>query len=95
VWRSEDPDGSHYGFKSRDTVLRVSLDAKGNVSKVVIVQPSGFDSLDDEAIRAMKESAPFPNPPGALVDKDGLITFEFGFYFEIDHRSTSWKIQRT
>jgi TonB family protein len=95
VWRREDPDGSHYGFKSRNTILRVSLDAKGNVAKVIILQACGVDSLDDEAIRAMKASDPFPNPPQALLDKNGLIVFEFGFYFEINSKHTSWKIQRS
>jgi TonB family protein len=95
VWAHEDPDGTHYGGKTRVTTLRVSLDAKGAVTKILIVEPSGSDALDDEAIRAFKESQPFPNPPGALVDKDGKITFDFGFYFELDGKHTSWKVYRS
>jgi TonB family protein len=95
VWHAEDPDGSHYGFKNRNTTLRVSLDGKGGVQKIVISGPCGVDSLDDEAIRAFKQSGPFPNPPQALIDSKGLITFEFGFSFTINEKSTSWKIYRS
>lgn len=92
VWRREDPDGTHYGFKDRVTALRVSLDGKGAMVKVLIVQSSGVDALDDEAIHAFQAAQPFPNPPQALVDADGKITFDFGFYFTIDNgTSTSWK----
>lgn len=96
VWRQEDPEGKHHGFKSRVTQLRVSLDGKGGVKKILIVTPSGVDALDDEAIRAFKSAQPFPNPPAALVDGDGLITFEFGFYFEINNeKRTAWKFNRS
>ena len=95
VWRREDPEGKHYGYKSRVTQLRVSLDATGKVAKIAVLTPSGVQVLDDEAIRAFKVSGPFPNPPAALVDRDGLITFEFGFHFSIDQRKTSWRVQRS
>ena len=96
VWRQEDPEGKHHGFKSRVTQLRVSLDGKGGVKKILIVTPSGVDALDEEAIRAFKSAQPFPNPPAALVDGDGLITFEFGFYFEINNeKRTAWKFNRS
>lgn len=96
VWRQEDPEGKHHGFKSRVTQLRVSLDGKGGVKKILVVTPSGVDALDDEAIRSFKAAQPFPNPPAALVDGDGLITFEFGFYFEINNeKRTSWKFNRS
>jgi TonB family protein len=95
VWRREDPEGKHYGFKAKVTQLRVSLDNKGKITKVLVVTPSGVDALDDEAIRAFKAAEPFPNPPGALVDRDGNITFDFGFHFSIDQKRTSWKITRS
>ena len=95
VWRQEDPEGKHHGYKSRVTQLRVSLDGKGGVKKILVVTPSGVDALDDEAIRSFHAAQPFPNPPAALVDRDGLITFDFGFYFEINNeKRTSWKFRR-
>jgi TonB family protein len=94
VWRRHDPNGSVYGFKSRVTQLRVSLDAKGKLMKTpTVVKACGVDVLDDEAIRAFQASAPFPNPPDGLA-QDGQITFEFSFHFEIGAPKTSWRILR-
>jgi TonB family protein len=94
VWRRHDPSGSVYGFKSRVTQLRVSLDGKGRLSgKPVVTQASGVDVLDDEAVRAFEAAGPFPNPPDGLV-QDGVITFEFSFHFEIGSPRTSWRILR-
>ena len=46
--------------------------------------PSGVDFLDDEAANAMRNAGPFPNPPEGLVDPGShLITFRFGFMFEV------------
>ena len=95
VWRREDPEGKHYGYKPRITQLRISLDERGRVTKVLVVGPSGVDALDDEAIRAFKAAEPFPNPPDALVDHDGFITFDFGFHFSIEEKKTTWKITRS
>jgi TonB family protein len=90
VWRRSDPDGSHYGFKTRVTEVRVSLSAKGDLAKIVVTNPSGSTELDEEALRAFRKAAPFPNPPDGLVQKDNLITFAFSFYFEIGQSRTAW-----
>jgi TonB family protein len=94
VWLQHDPSGQVYGLKSRVTVLRVTLSPDGKLVKAVILQPSGVDFLDEEAVRAFRAAAPFPNPPEVLRDKDGFITFNFGFHFEIGGRK-GWKIFRT
>jgi TonB family protein len=95
VWRRHDPTGSVYGFKTRITELRVSLDAKGKLASVpTVISPSGVDVLDEEAVRAFTAAAPFPNVPAGLVQSDGLITFEFSFHFEIGAPRTSWRILR-
>ena len=66
------------------------------LKKILVVTPSGVEALDEEAIRAFKSAQPFPNPPTALVDGNGLITFEFGFYFEINNeKRTAWKFNRS
>jgi TonB family protein len=95
VWRRHDPSGSVYGFKSRVTQLRVSLDGNGKLAKApTVVHASGVDVLDEEAVRAFEAAAPFPNPPGGLVQADGQITFEFSFHFAIGAPRTSWRILR-
>jgi TonB family protein len=84
AYRLRDPTGQIYGQKNRLTVLKVSLHPDGSLGQVLVEKPCGVDFLDDEAVTAFREAQPFPNPPGALVDKDSnLITFRFGFYFEI------------
>jgi TonB family protein len=94
VWRRIDPDGTHYGIKTRITQVRVSLDKKGALKKIAIISPSDVSALDDEGVRAFQAAAPFPNPPEQLADKNGLITFEFGFYFEIGNSRTTWRVNR-
>ncbi|MBK7539614.1 MAG: energy transducer TonB, partial [Myxococcales bacterium] len=95
VWRRKDPSGTVFGFKSRITEVRVSLSPKGEVAKIQVIGPSGVAELDEEAVRAFRAAAPFPNPPEGLVTAStGLITFEFAFHFEIGRPSTSWRMIR-
>ena len=84
AYRLRDPTGQIYGLKNRFTVLKVSLQPDGTLRDVLVEKPCGVDFLDDEAVTAFREAQPFPNPPPGLVDQDSkLITFRFGFYFEI------------
>jgi len=84
VYRQRDPTGMIYGRKNRYTALRIQLNPDGRLSHVAVEQPSGLDFLDDTAIQAFKEAAPFPNPPRQLVESNGLINFGFGFLFDLN-----------
>ena len=95
VWRRRDPNGQVYGYKTRITEVRVALTPKGELAKIVVTTPSGVGELDDEALRAFKQAAPFVNPPKELANDDGLITFAFSFYFEIGAPRTSWRVIRS
>ena len=95
VYINRDPNGNVYGSKDRITVLKVSLKPNGSVADIYISKTSGVDFLDEEAVRAFRAAEPFPNPPGGLVRGDSqLITFSFGFHFQIGSRS-GWKILRS
>jgi TonB family protein len=84
VYRQHDPTFRIYGQRDRFTLLRVQLKPDGSLANVGLETPSGVDFLDDEAIEAFKQAQPFPNPPKQLVEQGtGLISFRFGFYFEI------------
>jgi TonB family protein len=83
-YRQRDPTGMIYGRKNRYTELRVQLKPDGRLGNVAVYQPSGLDFLDDEAIEAFKEAAPFPNPPHQLIEANGLINFGFGFLFDLN-----------
>ena len=94
VYRRRDPRGRVYGFKDRLTILRIKITPRGKLSGVHLEKASGVGFLDDEAVRAFRLAQPFPNPPRGLVDaKTGLISFRFGFLFEISHRP-SFKVFR-
>jgi TonB family protein len=85
TYAMRDPSGQIYGVKNRYTVLKVSLKPDGSVHGMLVEKASGVDFLDEEALSAFEAAQPFPNPPARLVDPDSkLITFRFGFYFEID-----------
>jgi TonB family protein len=85
-----DPTGRVYGTKTRITKVRVTLDRRGKVEKIYVIEPSGVDFLDDEAVRAFRAASPFPNLPEELAGDP----FTFGFYFEIGDQP-KWKIFRS
>ncbi len=81
-----DPYGNIYGVKDRRTLLSVSLDASGDLVDVEVVHSSGVQFFDDVAIQSFRDASPFPNPPVGLMENDGQIHFQFGFYFMIGER---------
>lgn len=92
VWRRVDPTGTVYGTKTRVTEVRVSLSPRGDLAKIVVTSPSGSTELDEEAMRAFRAAAPFPNPPDGLVQKDNLITFGFSFFFQLGAQHMTWRL---
>lgn len=94
AYRLRDPTGQIYGTKDRLTILKVSLHPNGSIRDILIEKPCGVDFLDDEAVQAFRAAEPFPNPPAGLIDQESqLITFRFGFYFEISE-GTKFKVFR-
>jgi len=83
VYRANDPRGQIYGVQDRLTILRVTLKGDGSLQDMYVEKPSGLAFLDNEAMRAFRVAQPFSNPPEALKDDEGLISFRFGFMFEI------------
>lgn len=81
--RRYDPTLAIYGYGNRLTVLKVTLDKHGNLITTAVKQSSGVDFLDQAAISAVSDAAPFPNPPTGIVEQDGTIRFPFGFFFEL------------
>ncbi len=95
VYLRRDPTGKVYGTKNRVTVLEVALAPGGKLAKVVVLKESGVAFLDAEAIAAFERAQPFPNPPTGLIsDSSGLITFSFGFHFQVGSPRSGWKLFR-
>jgi TonB family protein len=91
----KDPDGSRYGKSPRVTRLLISLTPDGSLDRISVERSSGLDHLDEEAIRAVRAAAPFPNPPVQLVDAStNTITFSFGFILTFDGESRIFRYKR-
>lgn len=69
--------------RDRITQVMVTLDAKGDLIKVDVLNESGVDQLDDAAVEAFRSAAPFPNPPKGMVEADGTIKIRWDFVLEV------------
>ncbi len=85
-YRRRDPTGQVHGGKDRVTVLKVMLKDDGTLMDAFVITESGLDFLDREALKAFEKAQPFPNPPDGLKDENGVVTFQFGFYLEINNK---------
>ena len=56
-------------------VVAISMDASGAPTNATIEKSSGFQSLDDAALNAVKAAAPFPAPTSAGDVVRGSIRF--------------------
>lgn len=81
---THDPTGRIYGYKDRETVVKVVLYPDGSLKDTFIIKPSGAPFLDREAVRAIKAASPFPNPPKPLIDPEkNIIVFNCAFLVEV------------
>ncbi len=61
------------------TRLLVILDKHGELIDVKVLNKSSNSHLDNAALEAFREAAPFPNPPPGLVDSNGTIRIRWDF----------------
>lgn len=87
--RRRDPTGNIYGIQDRLTIVTVVLNNKGELQSVQVLQSSGVDFLDKEAVIAFEKAQPFPNPPLKLAN-NGVIEFKFGFHVT-SHLKSLWQ----
>jgi len=64
------------------TKLLITLDRGGKLMKVQVVSDSGVRDLDQAAVEAFQEAAPFPNPPTGIIEPDGTIKIRWDFILE-------------
>jgi TonB family protein len=93
VYNRHDPTRAVYGTQELTTVLRVRIDRAGNIVELNVAEASGADFLDDEAVRTMRATGPFPNPPAGMFTEGETFAFRFGFIItnERRHIDFNWK----
>jgi TonB family protein len=79
-----DPEGVLLGHKDRVTTVIVTIDQEGQLKNLLVSNPSGIAYLDEEAVRAIREAAPFSFPPLELFNEYGEFSFRFGFYLQVN-----------
>ncbi len=62
-----------------EVVLGVAIDANGKLAKLFVINGSGLGSYDAEALRTVRESAPFARPPTQLLDQGQLLRMSWTF----------------
>jgi len=61
------------------TKTLVTLNTKGEIVKVQMLEESGTHDLDQAAVDALNKAGPYPNPPKGLVDTQGLVQIRWDF----------------
>ncbi|MES2802111.1 MAG: energy transducer TonB [Bdellovibrionota bacterium] len=64
------------------TKLIIVLNDAGTLVKVQVIGESGVRDLDEAAVEAFRQAAPFPNPPKGMVENDGTIKIRWDFVVE-------------
>lgn len=64
------------------TRLVIILNDSGNLVKVQVLGESGVRDLDDAAVEAFRQAAPFPNPPKGIIENDGTVKIRWDFVIE-------------
>lgn len=68
--------------KDRVTQVLVTLDRNGELLKVEVLTQSGVQDLDNAAVEAFRDAAPFPNPPKGMIESDGTVKIRWDFVLE-------------
>ncbi len=64
------------------TKLKIQLEKNGELKNVFIVTSSGFYDIDNAAVKAFEQAAPFLNPPSGMIEKDGSVKLRWDFIIE-------------
>lgn len=60
-------------------VLGLAISASGEIDELFVINGSGLGDYDDEALRAVRASAPFSAPPGKLLGPDKILRVSWTF----------------
>ncbi len=59
--------------------LKLQIAADGNIKSLNVARSSGFDVLDEQAMKMVKESVPLPNLPDALRGREFVVDIPVAF----------------
>lgn len=62
--------------------LELQMDASGNVASSNILESSGYEALDKQALEMLRKATPLPLPPEALRGKEFKIVIPIAFKME-------------
>lgn len=65
-----------------EVILELSLDGNGNLLSKTIIQKSGYDVLDQQALEMVDKAIPFPTPPESLRGTSFSIKVPIAFKLE-------------
>jgi TonB family protein len=57
----------------------ITINTKGEIVRVQLLQESGAMDLDSAAIGALNKAGPYPNPPKGLIDENGNAQIRWDF----------------
>lgn len=60
-------------------VLGVTVNARGELTDLIIIRSSGMPTYDDEGRRTVRSSAPFSAPPASLIQSNGQLDMAWTF----------------
>ncbi len=67
-----------------ETEVYVVLDDQGALQSIEVTESCGEDALDQAVVQAFRQAGAFPDPPEALVSKDGQVHLDdMGFTVQI------------
>lgn len=61
------------------TRTMITINAKGEIVRVQLLQESGAVDLDSAAVGALNKAGPYPNPPKGLLDENGNAQIRWDF----------------
>lgn len=55
------------------TRFELILDKLGHFNKIIIINSSGSEELDQAAVDSLRDAGPYLNPPTGMIEKDGMV----------------------
>jgi TonB family protein len=62
-----------------EVVLGVTVDKSGKLADLMVLRSSGLTAYDQEALRTIRDSAPFAAPPPELLNAPGALRMAWTF----------------